>query len=200
MSHEITVDLWKTGYSGPKIDGPVDELGPKVGRPRGTTMLSQAVGYAATALSHVAAAGGKPLLVKEIADAASMPAPYLAKIVQQLAKKGIVSTQRGIGGGVTLARAAGELTLYELAVALDDPCVQTRCMLGTAACSDDRACPCHKFWQAQRARAIEFLHQTTVADMAAFEARRRMKSTKPDGMPMGTPAGGGGMSGSITAQ
>jgi Rrf2 family transcriptional regulator, iron-sulfur cluster assembly transcription factor len=140
-------------------------------------MLSQAVGYAATALSHVAAAGGKPLLVKEIAEAADMPAPYLAKIIQSLARKGIVNTQRGIGGGVTLGRAADSITLYELAVALDDPCVQTRCMLGVDECSDERACPCHKFWTQQRGRAVEFMHATTVADMAAFEARRRVKAS-----------------------
>ena len=141
-------------------------------------MLSQAVGYAATALSHVAAAGGKPLLVKEIADSADIPAPYLAKIIQQLAKKGIVATQRGIGGGVTLARSPANMTLYDLAVALDDPAVQTRCMLGTSECSDVRACPCHKFWTTQRTRATEFLKETTVADMAAFETRRRIKATK----------------------
>lgn len=139
-------------------------------------MLSQAVGYAATALSQVAAAGGRPLLVKEIAQAADMPAPYLAKIIQALARKGIVQTQRGIGGGVTLAREAAAITIYEVAVALDDPCVQTRCMLGVSECTDDRACPCHKFWTQQRARAAEFMQVTTVADMAAFEARRRLKS------------------------
>jgi Rrf2 family protein len=142
-------------------------------------MLSQAVGYAATALSHVAAAGGKPLLVKEIAEAADMPAPYLAKIIQTLARKNIVQTQRGIGGGVTLGRPASNITLYELAVALDDPCVQTRCMLGVSECSDERACPCHRFWTQQRGRATEFLQTTTVADMAAFETRRRIKGDAP---------------------
>lgn len=139
-------------------------------------MLSQAVGYAATALSHVAAAGGKPLLVKEIAQAADIPAPYLAKIIQVLARKGVVVTQRGIGGGVSLARQPSAITMFEIAVALDDPCVQARCMLGVSECSDERACPCHKFWTQQRSRATEFLHVTTVADLAAFESRRRLKA------------------------
>ncbi len=138
-------------------------------------MLSQATGYAATALGLVAAAGGKPVLVKEIASAAEMPAPYLAKIVQALARKGIVSTQRGIGGGVTLARAPGKITLYDLCEALGDPVIQQRCMLGTAECSDERACPAHQFWTAARGKIIEYLKIRTVADIAAFEARRRWK-------------------------
>lgn len=136
-------------------------------------MLSQAVGYAATALGYVAAAGGKPVLVKEMAEACEIPGPYLSKIVHTLSKAGFVLTQRGIGGGVTLARPASEISMYDLCIALGDPAVQQRCMLGIAECSDERACPCHKFWAPQRGRQIEFLKQTTVADIAAFETRRR---------------------------
>lgn len=150
---------------------------------RSTTMLSQAVGYAAIALGYVAAAGGKPVLIKEIAEAADIPAPYLAKIIQSLARKGLVLTQRGIGGGVTLARPADAMSLYELCVALDDPAVQQRCMLGTAQCSDERACPAHRFWTQQRARQVEFLQRMTVADVAAFETKRRWKAATPAPQP-----------------
>ena len=142
-------------------------------------MLSQAVGYAATALGYVAAAGGKPALVKEIADACEIPGPYLAKIVHSLSKAGIVTTQRGIGGGVMLARPAGGISLHELCVALGDPAVEERCMLGIAACSDERACPCHRFWAPQRKKQLEFLKQMTVADIAAFETRRRWGKAEP---------------------
>ncbi len=79
-------------------------------------MLSQTVGYTATALGAIAAASGKPLFIKEIAEAADIPAPYLAKIINTLARKGIVSTQRGIGGGVVLAQDPTKLTLFDLAM------------------------------------------------------------------------------------
>jgi Rrf2 family transcriptional regulator, iron-sulfur cluster assembly transcription factor len=138
-------------------------------------MLSQGVGYAAIALGYIAGAGGKPVLVKEIAEAAEIPAPYLAKIVHSLAKRGVLNTQRGVGGGVTLARPATEISLFDLCEAMDDPVVQPRCMLGTAMCSDERACPAHKFWTSHRNKTIEFLKSTLVADIAAFEARKRWK-------------------------
>jgi len=136
-------------------------------------VLCQAVGYAASALGHIASAGGKPVLVKEIADAARLPAPYLAKIIQTLARKGLVITQRGVGGGVILSRPASEISMFELCVALDDPVVKFSCMLGTAECSDERACPAHKFWTRQRANLHDYLNSMTVADVAAFETRRR---------------------------
>ncbi len=144
-------------------------------------MLSQSSGYAAAALGYVAAAGGRPMLVKEMAQAADVPASYLAKIIQTLARKSIVQTQRGVGGGVTLARPATEITLFDLCEALSDPVVDQTCMLGIAVCSDDRACPAHRFWTSQRARCHEFLKSTTLADVAAFELRRRLKGDQPGG-------------------
>lgn len=139
-------------------------------------MLSQATGYATTAMGHIAAAGGKPVLVKEIADAAGIPPAYLAKIVQALARKGLVSTQRGVGGGVTLVRAPSQISLFDICEALDDPAVEQRCMLGVSACSEERACPCHQFWTSHRSAHQEFLRTTTIADIAAFETRRLWKN------------------------
>lgn len=151
-------------------------------------MLSQGVGYAIQALGHIAAAGGRPILVKEIAEAGSIPAPYLAKIIHQLGRRGLVVTQRGVGGGVTLARPAMDISLFDVCEAMSDPVVEARCMLGPAVCSDDRACPAHKFWTVQRAKIVEFLRGTCVADIAAFEARRLWRLTVNRGSPDDTKA------------
>ncbi len=142
-------------------------------------MLAQAVGYAAAALGQLASRGGKPLLVKEIAEACGIPQAYLAKIINVLARRGLVTTQRGIGGGVSLARSAENITLLDLCEALGDPIVQPRCMLENAPCSDERACPAHAFWKAHRESQIEFLRCTTVARMAEFVTRQRTHSSAP---------------------
>lgn len=146
-------------------------------------MLNQATGYAATALGFLATAGDKPVLVKDIAEASSIPSPYLAKIINALARKGLLVTQRGIGGGVVLARAGDSITLFDLALALDDTSILPRCMLGTAECSDERACPAHQFWTGMRGRYLDFLKRTTITDVAAFETRRRAGQAAP---PSGT--------------
>jgi Rrf2 family protein len=136
-------------------------------------MLSQSVGYAATALGYIAAAGGKPVLVKDVAEACAIPGPYLAKIIHALARCGVVATQRGVGGGVTLAHDPESVTLLDLCEALGDPVVQRRCLLGPAPCSDERACPAHAFWAGYRERLLEFLRRTTISDIAEFESHRR---------------------------
>lgn len=139
-------------------------------------MLSQAVGNAASALACIAAIGGPSLLVKEISQQCNLPSAYLAKIINQLARRNVVRTQRGVGGGVTLSRPAEEISLYDLCVALEDPIVHPRCLLGNEVCSDERACPAHEFSMRQRLDMSIFLKQTTIADIAAFETRRRWRA------------------------
>ncbi len=136
-------------------------------------MLSQTVGYAIIALGYLAETGEGPILVKDIADATGVPAAYLSKIVNTLAKKGLVNTQRGIKGGVTLSRDATDITLYHLCEAMDDPLLQGKCMLATANCSDERACPAHKFWTVHREQQIEFLKTTTLKNVAEFEGKQK---------------------------
>lgn len=153
-------------------------------------MLAQAVGYAAAALGHIALAAGKPLLVKDVADACGIPPAYLAKIVNLLARRGILATQRGIGGGVTLARSPHDISLFELCEALGDPVVQCRCLLGAAPCSDERACPAHEFWKVHRAGLIEFLQRMSVAQMAEFESRRATPGPPPHLQHAAAPARG----------
>ena len=91
-------------------------------------MLSQTVGYAVLALGYLAKVQ-EPTFVRDIATATAIPGPYLAKLINQLARKGLVTTQRGLRGGVTLGRPASEITLMELCEALDEPVVQKRCLL-----------------------------------------------------------------------
>lgn len=135
--------------------------------------LAQGTGYAVLALGFIASAAGKPLLVRSIASACELPAPYLAKIINKLARAGLVHTQRGVNGGAVLARPAKDITLLEVCHALDDPIIEARCMLGVAECSDERACPAHAFSTKIRTQVLAFLQGTTIADVAAFETQRR---------------------------
>ena len=136
-------------------------------------MISLPAGYAIKALGVLAESSGGPLLIRQIAERTGLPTPYLAKIANTLAQRGLLRTQRGVGGGVRLMEDAAAINLYRICEALDDPITQRLCMLRTAKCSDERACPAHQFWTAQRDRQIQFLQGTTLEDVAVFEARQR---------------------------
>jgi Rrf2 family protein len=150
---------------------------------RREAMLSSSVCYAAKALAHIVDDGSGPVPVQKIAKETQIPAPYLAKIINQLARRSLVVTQRGVGGGVTAPprRSLGSITLHDLCVALDDPVVDTRCLIGESECSDERACPAHEFWSPARERMLDFLRRTTLEEIAKFEARRaRRGDDEPD--------------------
>lgn len=125
-------------------------------------MLSQSVMYATQLLTVLARDPDQAMLVRDLAEAAHVPAPYLSKIIQKLVRKGVVTTQRGVGGGVALAQTPETITLYDVCDALDDPVIQPQCMISTAECTDDRACPCHSFWSKQRHELIAFLKQHSI--------------------------------------
>jgi Rrf2 family protein len=134
-------------------------------------MLSQASAYAISALGYVSSRRGQPTLIKAAAEACRAPAAYLAKIVNLLSHENLVHTQRGAGGGVSLARPADKMSLYEVCEALDDDILKPRCMLGNVPCTDDRDCPAHDVCRKAQVALVRFLKRTTVADIARFEAR-----------------------------
>lgn len=148
-------------------------------------MLSQTVGYAILALGYLAENGEGPTLVKDISAATGIPSAYLAKIINTLSRKGLVTTQRGIRGGVTLARPPESVTVFDLCRLLDDPVCEQRCLFGLAECNDERACPAHEYWKKHRTECQQYLDTMTLADVGAFESKQRKIRARleSDGIP-----------------
>lgn len=82
-------------------------------------MFSQTVEYALRAVVYLAQNASKPQTTGDIARSTQVPKAYLSKVLQGLRAKEIVRMQRGVGGGVTLARSADELTIYDVVNAVD---------------------------------------------------------------------------------
>lgn len=142
-------------------------------------MISQTSTYAVRALAVLAAASGRPMSVHELARRAQVPPPFLGKIMAVLARRGIVSSKRGRNGGSILLRPASSITLYDVCVALEDPAILSRCLLGGALCVEDSACLAHSFWRTHQGELIRFLEKTTIQDVAVHEARRESAMAEP---------------------
>jgi Rrf2 family protein len=132
-------------------------------------MLSMTTGYAVAALSLMVQRPDEYILIRDIADATGVPAPYLSKVAQRLVDLGLLESKRGYRGGIRLAVPAEELTILQLDEALDMGDNRPRCLLGGVECSDERACPAHEFWKSTRAQIRERLASLTLADVEAFE-------------------------------
>jgi Rrf2 family protein len=82
-------------------------------------MLSQTAEYALRAIVFLADNHGEARTTDDIAGVTKVPVGYLAKIMQSLAKAGLVVSQRGLHGGFTLLRSPSDLTIYDVVQAID---------------------------------------------------------------------------------
>lgn len=138
------------------------------------SVLSRTSGYALHATLHIAARSGpdKAVPAATVAEALDIPANYLAKILNTLAREGILTSERGRTGGFRLAREPEAITLLEVVRHFDEIGEARQCLLRSRACSEVRSCPAHEEWKAASDPAFRFFEEHTVADlMTSFKSR-----------------------------
>jgi Rrf2 family protein len=129
-------------------------------------MFSQTVEYALRAVVHLAEHAPASRTTDQIAAATRVPRPYLSKVIQSLAQRGIVHSQRGLHGGISLARPAAELTIFEVVNAVDPIRRITTCPLGLAG-HGARLCPLHRRVDEALALVESAFRSTTLAEVLA---------------------------------
>lgn len=127
-------------------------------------MITQTVEYALRAVTTLAYRHGEPTTTEDVADATKVPVAYLAKILQKLARKGIIQTQRGVGGGVSLAKPAAELSILDVVNAVEPILRYKTCPLGIAS-HGSRLCPLHARLDKSLADLEDAFRGVTLADI-----------------------------------
>jgi Rrf2 family protein len=80
------------------------------------------------------------LSAKDIAEAYHIPPQLLAKILQRLAKVGILRSHAGMNGGYSLLKAAREISAFEVIHAIDGPLFITSCGPSHSGCDLTDSC------------------------------------------------------------
>ncbi len=127
-------------------------------------MISQTVEYALRAVVYLADQSPEARTTGQIAKATKVPTAYLSKVLQELRRTGIVHTQRGVGGGVSLAVKPDTLTILAVVNAVEPVQRIRKCPLGLAA-HGVRLCPLHKRLDNALAAMEEAFAQTTLAEI-----------------------------------
>lgn len=109
---------------------------------------------------------GARTTVKEVARRQATSEDFMAKIVTQTVSAGLVSAYRGAGGGLSLARAAENITLLEVVESAGRQLALTRCASGPDRCPLSRKCAVFPVWQKAQKQLEELLDSTTLADLA----------------------------------
>ena len=99
--------------------------------------ISKKADYALMALQHIALVQfgditpGRVVNTKEIAEEYNIPVELLAKVLQTLAKYGLIESHNGPKGGYLLARKAHEITIAQILESIEGP-------LGITDCSHEK--------------------------------------------------------------
>ncbi|MGA3102869.1 MAG: Rrf2 family transcriptional regulator [Terriglobales bacterium] len=103
--------------------------------------LTKKADYGLMAMKHLAEhADQGACSAKDVAEAYGIPQEALAKILQRLAKVGLIRSQHGINGGYTLTRDPKMISAFEVIKAIDGPLFITSCVTVRGECGQSNRC------------------------------------------------------------
>ena len=142
-------------------------------------IYSKSAEYAIRATIHLAQlSDGHCVMAKDIARIEEIPPPYLAKILQELARQGLLHSIKGPSGGFRLKKKAGEIRLVDVVGAIDGSDHFGKCVLGFPKCSDKTACPVHDSWMALHSRIMDYLERNTIGSLVKSLGAKQKAAAK----------------------
>jgi Rrf2 family protein len=129
--------------------------------------LTKKADYGLMAMKHLAEhAHEGACSAKDVAESYGIPPEALAKILQRLAKAGLLHSQHGMNGGYTLGRNAWEISAYEVIRAIDGPLFITSCITVRGECGQSDKCTIREPLRKVNESIESVLRRIKIADMA----------------------------------
>jgi len=131
-------------------------------------MLSNTCKYGIRALSYIAGRSdsGKTVDIKRISEDLNLPTPFMAKILQQLAKNKILKSSKGPNGGFVFLKKPGEISLYDVILIIDGDDFFRNCVIHNRSCeSEGKLCPVHDEFTGIRDKITEMFRSTSIEDL-----------------------------------
>jgi len=129
--------------------------------------LSKKADYGLIAMRHLATnMGNGTLSAAGIAEEYGISGPLMAKILQKLARKGLVHARHGSSGGYTLARDPARITALEVIDAIDGPLLITSCVTTRGECGQTNTCTVREPLRRVNESILQVLGTVTLSQMA----------------------------------
>lgn len=132
-------------------------------------MFSKACEYAIKATIYIAQQSNQDrrVNVKEVAKSVNAPEAFTAKILQQLCRENILSSNRGKQGGFIFdLEKQKETKIFDLVTIIDGDGLFTNCGLGLHKCSSDNPCPVHDDFKLVRDNLVAMTQKFSFYDLA----------------------------------
>ena len=127
--------------------------------------LSKKADYGLIALKHLAQHSEDSVSAREIAVQYRIPVELLAKVLQKLARKGLLVSQQGMNGGYVLAKDPASISIVDVLEALDGPISITPCERGDD-CRQMQVCSVRDPLLKIKAKVVRVLEDTSIYELA----------------------------------
>ena len=128
--------------------------------------LGRTTEYALRGVAFLAGNYGEGCLpLNRVARTTGVPAQFLRKIFQQLARRRVLVSYRGKGGGVRLTRSPDTITVYEILCALEHPITLVSCLEDPGQCPRSGSCPARHYWHNIQRTMIQQLQATSIIEL-----------------------------------
>jgi Rrf2 family transcriptional regulator, iron-sulfur cluster assembly transcription factor len=131
-------------------------------------MLSSSCKYGIRAVAYIASKSedNEKIGIKQISEDLSLPTPFLAKILQLLAKQKILSSSKGPHGGFSLLKDPKNITLLDIIVTIDGRDLIENCIIHNTKCScvgeEGLFCPLHDEYSRIRENLVKIFSRKTI--------------------------------------
>jgi Rrf2 family protein len=130
--------------------------------------LTRAAEYAIRCMLFLSRQGQGVLVSRqEIADRADIPAHFLAKIAQDLAKAGLIEIRQGARGGFVLSKNPNAISLLEVVETMIGEIHLNDCIARPSGCKASDHCTVHRVWQDARDQLRASLRQVSFDQLLA---------------------------------
>jgi Rrf2 family protein len=131
--------------------------------------ITRASDYAVRVMIHLATLPpGSRVRQSELSEAAKVSGHFLSKVLQQLVRARLIHSQRGSGGGFSLAVSAGSVSLLDVVEAIEGPVRLNQCIEEGPSCDRKSWCPAHRVWAEAQAAVMNVLGGATMTKLASI--------------------------------
>jgi FeS assembly SUF system regulator len=129
--------------------------------------LSKKADYGLIAVKHLAKHGAAGTCsASDISEACGISGPLMAKVLQKLAKVGLVASRHGSGGGYQLARDPREISAFEVIDAIDGPLTITSCVTTRGECEQALTCTVREPLRRVNDSILQILKTVTISQLS----------------------------------
>ena len=138
--------------------------------------ITRETDYAIRCVLYLSGKEESIIMADEISRAMSVPKSFLSKILQKLAKAGVVTSFRGVKGGFRLAKKPKQISLLDIIEAIEGPAAMNRCALDASLCDFSGTCTVHPVWVKLRKMVEDYLRKTDFKVLSSSASLNRKKT------------------------